>query len=121
MTATSTPRGLLDPDATTGFTRDSMIRRISSELCIGLILQRALVLEVAHAKVGAGVQHHSLFRGRPVRRLWSTMDVALRLLWGDTKVARDAANQVYRFHDHVNGELPEPGAAWPHGADYSDA
>jgi uncharacterized protein (DUF2236 family) len=119
MTATSTTRGLLDPDATTGFARDSMIRRVSAEVCIGLILQRALVLEVAHAKVGAGVQHHSLFRGKPVRRLWSTMDVALRLLWGDTKVARDAANQVYRFHDHVNGELPEPGAAWPHGADYT--
>ena len=119
MTATSTTRGLLDPEAITGFTRQSMIRRVSSELCIGLILQRALVLEIGHAKVGAGVQHHSLFRGKPLRRLWSTMDVALRLLWGDTKVARDAANQVYRFHDHVNGELPEPGAAWPHGAVYT--
>jgi uncharacterized protein (DUF2236 family) len=111
--------GRLDANATTGFTRSSPIRRISSELCIGLILQRALVLEIAHAKVGAGVQHHSLFRGKPFRRLWSTADVALRLVWGDDEVGRAAANQVYRFHDHVSGELPEPSAAWPDGASYT--
>lgn len=111
--------GRLQPGAVTGFERGSAIRRISSEPCIGLLLQRALVMEVAHAKVGAGVQHHSLFRDQPYRRFLSTMDVALRLVWGGDQVGRRAAQQVYRFHDHVNGELPEPNAAWPQGDHYT--
>ena len=111
--------GRLDPLADTGFDRHSAIRRVTAEPAIGLILQHALTMEVAHAKVGAGVQHHSLFRGAPWKRLWSTMDVALRLVWGDAATSRDAAQQVYSFHDHVNGELPEPAAAYPEGASYT--
>jgi uncharacterized protein (DUF2236 family) len=112
-------RGHLDPSASTGFHRRSAIRRVSSEPILGLLLPRTLVMEVAHAKIGAGVTHHSLFRSRPLTRAWSTADVGLRLVWGDPSVARAAANQVYRFHDHVNGELPEPNPAWPHGASYT--
>lgn len=111
--------GKLDPHAFTGFTRNSPIRRVVAEPAIGLLLPHALTLEVAHAKVGAGVQHHSSFRRRPVARLWATMDAALRLVWGDAEVARAAAQQVYTFHDHVNGDLPEPSAAHPDGASYS--
>jgi uncharacterized protein (DUF2236 family) len=111
--------GRLDPDGSMGFTRRSPIRRLSSEPILGLLLQRALVMEVAHAKVGAGVTHHSLFQSRPFTRAWSTADVGLRLVWGNPDTARAAANQVYRFHDHVNGELPEPNPAWPHGSAYT--
>jgi uncharacterized protein (DUF2236 family) len=112
-------RGRLDPSASTGFHRQSAIRRLSSEPILGLLLQRTLVMEVAHAKIGAGVTHHSLFRSRPLTRAWSTADVGLRLVWGSPAVARAAANQVYRFHDHVNGELPEPNPAWPGGSTYT--
>jgi len=111
--------GQLDPHATTGFARDSMIRQVTAELCIAMVLQRALALEVGHSKVGAGVQEHSLFRQQPLRRLWSTADTALRLLWGSPSVSRAAAEQVYSLHDHINGELPEPSAAWPHGDSYT--
>lgn len=111
--------GHLDPHADMGFTRRSAIRRVTAEPIVGLILQHALTMEVAHVKVGAGVQHHSLFRGRPWLRAWSTMDTALRLVWGDAATSRAAAQQVYRFHDHINGELPEPSAAYPDGATYT--
>ncbi|HEX3840844.1 MAG TPA: oxygenase MpaB family protein [Acidimicrobiales bacterium] len=111
--------GRLDPAGSTGFTRRSPIRRVSSEPILGLLLQRALVMEVAHAKVGAGVSHHSLFQSRPLTRAWSTADVGLRLVWGNPDTARAAANQVYRFHDHVNGELPESNPAWPQGSAYT--
>lgn len=111
--------GHLEPTASMGFTRDSAIRRLSSEPVVGLVLQRALVLEVAHTKIGAGVEDHSSFRRVPYRRLWATLDAALRLVWGDDEVARGAARQVYRFHDHVNGPLPEPSASWPDGGRYT--
>ncbi|MEY2571159.1 MAG: hypothetical protein QOE63_1509, partial [Acidimicrobiaceae bacterium] len=111
--------GQLDAHATTGFARDSMIRQVTAELCVAMVLQRALTLEVGHCKVGAGVQEHSLFRQQPLRRLWSTLDTGLRLVWGSPTVARAAAEQVYALHDHINGELPEPSAAWPHGDAYT--
>jgi uncharacterized protein (DUF2236 family) len=111
--------GHLEPAAAMGFTHASAIRRLSSEPVVGLVLQRALVLEVGHTKIGAGVEDHSSFRRVPYRRLWATLDAALRLVWGDDEVARGAARQVYSFHDHVNGPLPEPSAAWPAGGRYT--
>ena len=111
--------GHLNPEDSTGFNSRSAIRRLTAEPILGLLLQRALVMEVAHAKVGAGVTHHSLFQSRPLTRAWSTADVGLRLVWGNPDVARAAATQVYRFHDHVNGELPEATPAWPDGSAYS--
>src|SRR5260221_7365210 len=89
--------GHLDPTATMGFGHDSAIRRLSSEPVVGLLLQRALVMEVGHAKIGAGVEDHSSFRTVPYRRVWATMDAALRLVWGNDEVARAAALQIYRF------------------------
>ena len=111
--------GHLEPAATMGFTHESAIRRLSAEPVVGLVLQRALVLEVGHTKIGAGVEDHSSFRRVPYRRLWATLDAALRLVWGDDELARGAARQVYRFHDHVNGALPEPSEAWPEGGRYT--
>src|SRR5450759_5470529 len=75
--------GHLNPEDSTGFNSRSAIRRLTAEPILGLLLQRALVMEVAHAKVGAGVTHHSLFQSRPLTRAWSTADVGLRLVWGN--------------------------------------
>jgi uncharacterized protein (DUF2236 family) len=120
MTITQGPTlGRLDPLADMGFHRRSAIRTVTAEPAIGLILQHALTMELAHVKVGAGVEHHSSFRSMPWRRLWTTMDAGLRLVFGDAESARAAAAQVYRFHDHVNGELPEASAGHPEGAPYT--
>jgi uncharacterized protein (DUF2236 family) len=117
--ANRTILGRLDPAASTGFHRGSAIRVVSAEPVLGLILQHALVMEVAHAKVGAGVTHHSLFQSRPLTRAWSTADAGVRLVWGSPEVSRAAARQIYRFHDHVHGRLPESGPAWPQGTAYT--
>lgn len=111
--------GRLDPDAVTGFRRDSMLRQIGAEPVTGLLLQRALVMEVTHPKVGAAVEAHSTFRRQPVRRLWATFDAAMRLVFGRPDEARAAARQIYRFHDHVNGPLPDASAEWPAGTRYT--
>jgi len=92
---------------------------VVGEPIIGLLYQRALVMEVAHAKVGAAVADHSRFKQRPLGRLWATADAAMRLVFGDGSVPRHAAEQIYRFHDHINGAL-EPGAPpWPDGEGYT--
>jgi len=85
--------------------RHSVLRRVVGEPAVALLVQRALVMEVAHPKVAAGVADHSSFRTRPVSRAWVTADAALRLVFGDSRTARGAVRQIYRTHDHINGTV----------------
>lgn len=96
----------------------SVLRRVAAEPVHILILQRALVLEVAHPSVGAGVDHHSRFRQQPLRRFWATVDAGLRMVWGRPAVAAAAARQVHRVHDRVHGAVPGSGRPYTaHDAD----
>lgn len=87
--------------------RHSIVRRVAAEPVTALLVQRALVMEVAHPKVGAGVEHHSGFRALPLRRAWVTADAALRLVFGDSALARGAVAQIYRTHDRIEGALAD--------------
>lgn len=97
--------GALDPDAPLPYGRGSILRRVAAEPVTALLVQRALVMDVAHPKVAAGVEDHSGFRSSPNLRAWSTLDAALRLVFGDGPTARHAARQIYRVHDHINGTV----------------
>jgi len=109
----------LDPGAPFPLGRDSIVRRVAAEPVTALLVQRALVMEVAHPMVGAGVHHHSGFRAHPIRRAWVTADAALRLVFGDDEVARGAVRQIYGVHDHINGALPDAAGRWEKGAAYT--
>jgi uncharacterized protein (DUF2236 family) len=105
MTASPPALGALDPDAPLPFGRHSVVRAVVAEPVTALLVQRALVMEVAHPKVAAAVVHHSQFQRRPFSRAWVTADAALRLVFGDAQVARAAARQIYAVHDHIHGHL----------------
>jgi uncharacterized protein (DUF2236 family) len=92
------------------------------------MIQRALVMDVAHPLVAAGVEDHSAFRRHPWRRALITVDTALRLVFGDTPTAQAAVRQIYATHDHINGTLadssdPSDSSAadgpWPTGSSYT--
>ena len=108
--------GKLDPSARFPFDRHSAIRRVTSEPIMFATVQRALVMDVAHAKVGQGVADHSGFRRQPMTRLWSTTDAGVRLVFGDSEMAREAARHVYRIHDHINGSTADGAAYTAHDA-----
>ena len=74
---------------------------------MALAFQRALVMCVAHAKVAAAVRDHSRFHQQPLGRLWVTVDAALRLVFGSGRVPTEAAEQIYRTHDRINGWLDD--------------
>lgn len=97
--------GALDPAAPAPLGRHSIVRRVAAEPVTALLVQRALVMEVAHPKVAAGVADHSSFRRRPLSRAWVTADTALRLVFGDEATARGAVRQIYRTHDHIHGTV----------------
>jgi uncharacterized protein (DUF2236 family) len=84
-----------------------------------LLLLRAVTMQVAHTKVGAAVSDHSNFERYPLRRIWTTTDAALRLVWGSPDTARAAVAQINRLHDGVHGHLRHASPAWPAGAPYA--
>src|SRR5919197_1242574 len=73
------------------FADDSVIRRVSRELLLLLGGGRALLMQVAHPLVAAGVAEHSDYRENPWARLFRTLDVTTRIVFGDAETSRQAA------------------------------
>lgn len=79
----------------------------------------ALLLQVAHPLVAAGVSAHSDFTGDPLRRLRGTLEAVLTVTFGDRQQAYDAARAVGRRHGPVRGGLAEATGPFPAGSPYS--
>lgn len=65
----------------------------------------ALLMQVAHPLVAAGVAEHSDFAEDPLRRLRGTLGAALTVTFGDRDQVEAAAVAVARRHQPVHGEL----------------
>lgn len=87
------------------FAEQSWLRRVSAESALLFGGGRALLLEIAHPLVAAGVAAHSDFRRDPFGRLQRTLDAMSRLTFGDRRSALDAARAVERAHARVHGTL----------------
>ena len=78
----------------------------------------ALLLQIAHPLVAAGVAEHSGFREEPVRRLYRTVTAMQKIVYADRRTALAAASQVNRVHATVRGVLTEPTPVFPVGTPY---
>jgi len=105
-------------DADGLFARAGIFRRVNREAVLLLGGQRALLLQLAHPLVAAGVADHSDFLAHPLRRLWRTVDTMLRIVHGDRATAEDAARALDAVHARVQGTLAEGTAAFPAGTAY---
>jgi uncharacterized protein (DUF2236 family) len=81
----------------------SLAWRINRETVLLLGGGRALLMQVAHPLVAAGVADHSDFTRDPYDRLWRTVDTALTVIFGDAEHWRAAVERVTRIHAGVNG------------------
>ena len=81
----------------------SLAWRINRESVLLLGGGRALLMQIAHPLVAAGVADHSDFRAEPFDRLWRTVDRALTVIFGDARQWRDAVDRVNELHEHVFG------------------
>src|SRR5678815_728908 len=82
---------------------------------------RAILLQLAHPLIGAGVADHSSFRGNlvtGVKRLTSTVGAMLSLTFGTDDEAISTAARINCIHDHVSGSLSEPAGTLQAGERY---
>ena len=64
---------------------------------------RALVLQVAHPGLAAGVAEFSNYREDPWTRLYRTLDTTLTIVFGDEEPSRAATDRLRRVHERVTG------------------
>jgi uncharacterized protein (DUF2236 family) len=101
------------------FSPDSMIWRISREQLLMLGGGRALLMQVAHPLVGAGVAGHSDYRESPWRRLERTMSSVWTVVYGSRADADRVGARVQSMHKKVHGRLSQQTGPYPEGTLYS--
>jgi uncharacterized protein (DUF2236 family) len=85
------------------FEEHSITRRVNRENILLLGGGRALLMQLAHPKVAAGVDEHSDFRTHPIRRLRRTIRMTMAIVFGDRDTALAAARGVNQMHGKVRG------------------
>lgn len=93
--------------------------RINSEAALILGGGRALILQVAHPLVGAGVERYSRFRTDRWGRLTHTLDTMGQIIFGDDATARRGAARMRRAHARIQGTV-SAGAATGRPYDATD-
>jgi uncharacterized protein (DUF2236 family) len=111
------------PHSTTGTdARFPVARRINGER-LGLFgWSRAILLQLAHPLVAAGVAEHSAFRrGRfqAAVRLHHTVRAMLALTFGDDDARQARIDGILAIHPRVHGRLPETVGSLQAGTPYS--
>ncbi|HEX3510219.1 MAG TPA: oxygenase MpaB family protein [Solirubrobacteraceae bacterium] len=101
----------------------SLLWRRGSDARVMLAAGYALLLQVAHPTVGAGVTDHSSFRRDPWGRLLRTLDFTCTMVYGGPGAAREMGRRIRAMHVGIKGRRPdgrsydalEPDAyAWVH-------
>ena len=98
---------------------DSITWKINREMIVVAGWGRAILLQLAHPAVAAGVHDHSSFRGSLLssfRRLHSTVGAMLSLTFGDTEQMIAAAAGINAIHDRVRGRVRERGPSEAYSA-----
>ena len=97
----------------------SVTWKVNREVVVVAGWGRAILLQLAHPAVAAGVHHHSGFRGSlraSVRRLHATVGSMLSLTFGDTERMIAAAARINAIHDRVRGRVHEGAGAEAYSA-----
>jgi len=67
----------------------------------------AILLQVGHPTVGAGVSEHSDFRGDPWGRLLRTLDYSYVMTYGGPALAGEMGRRIREMHKHIKGVKPD--------------
>jgi uncharacterized protein (DUF2236 family) len=87
---------------------DSVSWKINGDVgAVGRAGTSAIVMELLHPSVMAGVQQLSTDREDPFRRARTTLGYVLTTTFGNTEAATGLIDQVKRIHGYVEGKRPD--------------
>ena len=87
------------------FSPHSKIWQVDREMALLLAGGRALLLQLAHPKVAAGVAHYSRFQQNPLARLQRTMSAMWSIGFDESAKAYATLEQVGNIHKRVHGSV----------------
>jgi uncharacterized protein (DUF2236 family) len=88
------------------FSTENKIWEVDRELALLLAGGRALLMQLAHPKIAAGVAEHSNFRDDPLGRLYRTMSAMWSIVFDEAASARAALERINKVHSRVHGVVP---------------
>jgi uncharacterized protein (DUF2236 family) len=109
--------GNSDHDEQRLFSPHTMIWRVDREMVLLLAGGRALLMQLAHPKVAAGVADHSSFTDDPLGRLHRTMNTMWSIVFDDAPDAYASLERVNEIHRKVRGAIKH-GEPLPKGMPY---
>jgi uncharacterized protein (DUF2236 family) len=101
---------------------DPVSRRVNAERIVLLGWGRAILLQLAHPLVAAGVDEHSGFRSTTwaaVSRLYHTVHAMLALTFGTDAEREHALGGIRQIHQRVHGHLKTATRRFAEGTPYS--
>src|SRR5918996_1999556 len=99
-----------------------VLSRVNSERVVLLGWSPAILMQLAHPLIAAGVLQHSTFHGgafAAVARLHHTVSAMLSLTFGDQERRAAALSGIKAIHRRVHGTLPVSAGLFPAGTAYS--
>jgi len=97
----------------------SVTWKLHREILLPMGWGRAVLLQIAHPLVAAGVGEHSSFRNGWAGRLYRTLEAMLKMTFGTPEESASVAQSINAAHDRVNGRLSEAAGGFPAGTRYS--
>lgn len=100
----------------------TIVERVNAERVVLLGWSRAILMQVAHPLIAAGVIQHSTFRGGAIEaavRLRHTVGAMLSLVFGDDAGRAAAVAHIRAIHRTINGTLPDAAGPFAAGTRYS--
>jgi uncharacterized protein (DUF2236 family) len=96
----------------------AILHRVNGERVVVLGWPRAILMQLAHPLIAAGVAEHSAFRGGAAEaavRLRHTVWAMLSLTFGSEDRRRQALSRIRSIHETVHGTLPRGAGPFPEG------
>lgn len=88
-------------------TPDSVLWRRAGDARTLMTAGYALILQVAHPTVGAGVSEHSNYAADPWGRLLRTLDYVNVMVYGGPALAGEVGRRVREMHKQIKGVAPD--------------
>src|SRR2546422_8458611 len=97
------------------FSPSSVFWRVNREIASGLAGPRAVLMQIAHPLIAAGVAEHSRFREHRLARLYRTSVAAAAITFGSRDFALRTIASINRIHQRVHGTVRTQAGTFPAG------
>jgi uncharacterized protein (DUF2236 family) len=100
------------------FSPSSTFWKINRELASGLAGPRAVLMQISHPLIAAGVYEHSRYREHRFARLYRTSMAAAAITFGSRELALRTIAAINKRHESIHGVLRAQSGIFPAGTPY---